>query len=63
MSRWLAKKGRLEKAHSVLAHIRSCTKEQVKEEFEEIVTSTQNGSKEGLVQSIRLLLKWRVLHR
>lgn len=61
--RWLAKKGRDDKARSVLAHVRRSTQELVEEEFKEIVASTHNDSTRGLLDALKLLLKWRVFHR
>ena len=61
--RWLAKKGRDDKALSVLAHVRRSTREQVEEEFGEIVATTRDNSTRGLVDALKLLLKWRVFHR
>ena len=62
--RWLAMKERHAKALVVLARIRRCTEQQVKEEFDEIKSSVNSVSiGGGILGSFRLLIKWRLFHR
>lgn len=62
--RWLAMKGRHAKVLVVLTRIRCCTEQQVQEEFDEIKSSVNSVSvKGGMLESLRLLIRWRLFHR
>lgn len=61
--RWLVKKHRNDKALRVLSRVRCSAEEQVREEFNEILSATKNGSEAGFRNSLKLLIQWKVLQR
>ena len=58
------KKSRTDKALKVLCRIRCADEQEVREELDEIVSSTKNCPDEGLLFSLRkVFTEWRILQR
>ena len=57
------KKNRQDKALQTLSFIRHSTPEEVKEEYDEIISSSRHWSQAGLVSTLGLIIERRIFFR